>query len=309
MAGIALGLPVLALEQVLGFLVVVEDAGLPVLGRVASAAFLAVAALVAFFVVILAVARDAGGLHLQFRGFGAADATLVAGVALGILVLVAQGKIGFVMVEFGFFPVTFVMAALALFTEVATMAFFLVILLMAGEAFGRQFRLIDISLFRQVAGVALGLAVLTLQGIFGVLVMIEVDLLPPLVVVAGLALDAVTTLVTFFLVDLLVAAVTGQGRLLVGLVLVTFLALDVEVFAADQLELGFFVIEGGFRPLLLVVAVLALAAEMALVTLFVVNFLVAVIAQLGRLTVFALGQVAALALAFLVGAEQLEVSL
>lgn len=136
MAGVALGLPVLALEQVLRFLVVIEDAGLPLLGRMAGAAFLAVAALVAFFVVILAVARDAGGLHLQFRGFGAADSTLVAGVALGILVLVAQRKISFVMIEIGFLPVTFAMAALALFTEFATMAFFLVILLVAGDALG-----------------------------------------------------------------------------------------------------------------------------------------------------------------------------
>jgi len=80
MTGVALGLPVLALEQVFGFLVVIEDVGLPVLSRMTRAAFLAVAALVAFFVVILAVTGDAGGLHLQFRGFWAANTALMAGV-------------------------------------------------------------------------------------------------------------------------------------------------------------------------------------------------------------------------------------
>lgn len=159
-----------------------------------------------------------------------------------------------------------------------------------------------------MAGVAFGLAVLALQRIFGVVIVIEVDLLPPLVVVTGLALDAVSTLMTFFLIDLLVAAVTGQRRFLVGLVFMAILAFDVGVFATKQRELGFLVIEPGFGPLLLVVAVLALGAEMTLVPLFVIDFLVAVIAQLGCLTVFALGQVATLAFAFLVGAEQLEVS-
>lgn len=81
---------------------------------------------------------------------------------------------------------------------------------------------------------------------------------------AGLALGAVAALVTFFLVDLLVAAVTGQRRLLISLVFVTVLALDVGVLAAEQREFCLLVVKAGFRPLLFVVAVLALAAQVSL---------------------------------------------
>ncbi len=60
-----------------------------------------------------------------------------------------------------------------------------------------------------MAGVAPGLAVLPFKRIVSVVIVIEVDILPPLIVVAGLALGTVTSLMTFFLVDFLVAAITG----------------------------------------------------------------------------------------------------
>ena len=129
-----------------------------------------------------------------------------------------------------------------------------------------------------MTGVALGLAMFALQGVVGILVMIEVDLLPSLVAMTGFALGTVASLVPLILIDLLVATVTGQRGLLVGLVLVALLALNVGVLAANQRELGLFVIETGFRPLLLVVAVLAFATEIPLMPLFIVDFLVTVVA-------------------------------
>lgn len=89
MAGIALGLPMLGLERILGFPVVIKDAGFPVLGRVTGATFIAITALVAFLVIILAMTGNTLHVHLQFPGIGTTDTAFMAGLALGILVFVA----------------------------------------------------------------------------------------------------------------------------------------------------------------------------------------------------------------------------
>jgi len=68
------------------------------------------------------------------------------------------------------------------------------------------------------------------------------------------------------------------------------------------------VIEPGFCPLLLVVTAFTLGTQVPLVPLFIINFLMTVIAQLGCLTELELGQMAAFAFAFLVSTQQLELS-
>ena len=147
-AAIALAFPMLALEQVFGFLVVIENAALPILGRVAAAAFFAITPLVPLLVIILAVTGDALGFHLQGLGIGTADTAFMTSLAFGILVLVAQGKLGVVMIEVGILPTALVMAGLAFFAQFAAMAFFLIILLVAGDALRRQLDLINRAFFR-----------------------------------------------------------------------------------------------------------------------------------------------------------------
>ena len=114
-ATITLGLPMLALEQILGFLVMIEGAALPILGGMAGSTFIAVAALVALFVVIFAVTGNALGVDFQVPGIVPADTTLVAGFAFGILVLVAQRELGVVVVKRGGLPASLAVATLALF--------------------------------------------------------------------------------------------------------------------------------------------------------------------------------------------------
>lgn len=89
MAGITLGLSVLCLEGILGFLVVVKDAGLPVFSGVTTSTFIAIATLVAFFLVILAVTGYTLHLQLKFLGLWTADPPFVTGFALGILVFIS----------------------------------------------------------------------------------------------------------------------------------------------------------------------------------------------------------------------------
>jgi hypothetical protein len=138
------------------------------------------------------------------------------------------------VVEIGIFPAALVVATLALLAQFATMAFILIILLVTGNTFGWQLDLIDQPLFRQMTSIALGLPVLPSKRIVGVVIMIEVDLLPPLIVVAGLTLGTVTPLVTLFLVDFLMATITGQRCFLECLVFVTILALNISMFATKQ---------------------------------------------------------------------------
>lgn len=113
------------------------------------------------------------------------------------------------MIKIGILPATLVMTIVTFFPELATVPLFLVILLMASHALGGQLLLIQQSFLRQVAGIALGLAMLALEGISGVLIMKEFNLLPTLVVVAGLAFIPIASFVPLVLVNCLVTAMTG----------------------------------------------------------------------------------------------------
>src|SRR6266571_818466 len=204
-------------ELALVALVVLEGRLLPVLLVVAGLALLAVAALMSLLVVILAVTADAGLRQLFHRRL-AAHPALVTGLALGILVLVAQRVLGvLVVIKIGRLPRLLVVAALALVAERTLVPLLVVVLPVAGDAFARQVLAVE-RLVGSVALVALGIVVLAVQRILGVLVVIEAYFLPAPVVVAGLALDAVAALVAFLLVDLLMARVTVLRRILVFLV-------------------------------------------------------------------------------------------
>lgn len=98
MTGIALGLDMFTLQQVFGFSIMIEGAGLPVFRRVASLALCAITAFVTLVIIVLAVTGHAFHIHLQL-GIRARNPTLVASIALGILVFVAQHKMGIVMIE------------------------------------------------------------------------------------------------------------------------------------------------------------------------------------------------------------------
>lgn len=102
-------------------------------------------------------------------------------------------------------PEFFVMAALTL---VAKLAIMLVILLVAGNALGFQFTLVNRSFCRQVAVVALQLQVLVPQPILGIAVMIKNARLPLFLGMASLALVAIAPFVALLLVILLVAGNT-----------------------------------------------------------------------------------------------------
>ena len=140
-----------------------------------------------------------------------------------------------------------------------------------------------------MAGIALDLPMFSFKCIVSVVIMVKDHLLPSLVIMATLAFAPVTPFMAFFLVNFLVASITGQRGFLIGLVLVTILALNISMFAAKQGKLGLFVIKPGVCPLFLVVAAFALGAKVALVPLFLIVLFVAIIAKLRRLPIFGFG--------------------
>lgn len=159
----------------------------------------------------------------------------MAGLALGILVLITQHKLRIVMIKAGRFPATLVVTGLAFFAQAVAMPFFLIVLLVACDALGRQLRwLIEHAFIRQMAGIAFGLLVLALEGVMRIHIMTEGDFLPAFVVVTGLAFNAVTTLMPFFVINFFVTAITGQRRLLIGIVRMALLALDFSMLATEQ---------------------------------------------------------------------------
>src|SRR5574340_245513 len=265
----------------------------------------AISSLVAFLLVILAVVADAGCVQFFQRLLAghSGHASLVAGIALGIAMLALERILRIlVVIELGGFPVFFGVAALALVAELALVAFFLVILAVARHA-RRQEILFVQRLCRQMAGIAFHLLVLVEQDILGVLVVIEMYFLPATVVMAGFAFFPVASLVPLRLIVLAVAGITLFRSLLEslvkfeGLVKMAFLAFDIRMFAARQLEFGLFVIEGGFLPVLCVMAAAAIKAELAFVHIVL---LMAGVAFGWRLAIFQLGFVATLALGGLV---------
>lgn len=96
-------------------------------------------------------------------------------------------------------------------------------------------------------------------------VVIKANLLPALVVMAGLALGSITPLVPLVLV---VLAVTANARFFgsrVFLVGMTLLAHDIGMLAADQMEICLFMIKAGFLPIFCIMAVAAIIAKLAFV--------------------------------------------
>lgn len=192
MAIVAAYITVLALEQVFRTLVVIEDALLPILVGMASFAFVAIAALVSFLLllIILLVAGNALHFQLQLGGIGPRNSPLVASVALRLLMLVAQWELGIVMVEFRLLPIAIVVAGFAFFSQTSPMPFLLVILLVAGNAFRFQLQFDSGSRYAAfVATLAFRIFVLVAQRKFCI-VMVEAGLLPPALVVTGFAFFA-----------------------------------------------------------------------------------------------------------------------
>ena len=207
---LALGIPVLEFQWILGVLVVIEPnvVPLPALFVVAFVTLVAQVATVSLVVVRFLVAVVA---HLrQLLLIELAGVTLVA---LDLEVLEAQWIFGvLVVIEEALFPVTLLVAIFALLAEIALVRLF-IIFLMAGPAVERQ-RLVFLP--GGMALVALGFLVLILERELGVLVMIEtLGRLPVMCAVAFLALFSQRTAV---LVVLLVTGNAGSFEFLGGLV-------------------------------------------------------------------------------------------
>ena len=144
-------------------------------------------------------------------------------------------------------PILLDMALLAL---VAFLALMFIVFLMAGNARGFQFVVV------QVAGMAIlafGGLVFAAQGVLGVLVMVEQNVLPDFFVVATLAFSAE---LAFVLVVLLMAPQAIHRRVLEYRALVASVALDLIVLAMQR-ETGLVVIEARVIPITLRVAVTA----------------------------------------------------
>jgi len=138
-----------------------------------SLALVAVIPLVAFFLVIFAVASDTSRLQL-LSGCSAGYAFLVASLALGIAVFALKWILGvLVVIEIGGFPALVIVATLAFLAQTSAMAFFLIILAMARHTRHRQFLFIQVPLAGQVAVVALHRLMLAAQGKMGILVVIK----------------------------------------------------------------------------------------------------------------------------------------
>lgn len=95
------GRAMLATQRVLGVVVVIEVAGFPLVRAVATFAFLAEQALVAFAAVIVLLMT---GNAVAWRIFVAHRLVLMASGAFGICVLAGQGKASRGVVKLGFFP-------------------------------------------------------------------------------------------------------------------------------------------------------------------------------------------------------------
>ena len=126
-----------------------------------------------------------------------------------------------------------------------------------------------------MAAVAFRLDMLTRQGIFGVLVVVESRRLPAAFVVATLALVAQPSLVPLFVVVLAMTARAFQGEfLLIQSALVACRAFCLFVLAL-QAEISLLMIKGRLVPRLGRMAFPAFLAEAAFVAVLVVGLAVA----------------------------------
>ena len=169
------------------------------------------------------------------------------------------------------------------FALAAKLAIVLVILLVAGNALGFQFLLVNRPPCRQVAVVALRLQVLVPEPILGITVMIKGNRFPRFLGMASLAFVAIVFFVTPLLIILLVAGnALGFQLLLVNRSLcrqVAFVTFRFQVFI-PELILGIpAMIKGACLPFLLGMTSLAFAAIAPFVALLLIIFLVARVAD------------------------------
>lgn len=160
-AVVTLRLQVLVAQPILGVAVMIKGACLPLLLGMTSLALIAIAPFVALLLVIFLVAGNTLLFQLETQielelAF-ASSITIVARLTLGRLVLVAKRILRVnVMIERQALPAFFVVAVFALLAQPSLVAFLLVVLLVAGGAFIRQFCLINRPFLRQMATVTLG---------------------------------------------------------------------------------------------------------------------------------------------------------
>ena len=181
----------------------------------------------------------------------------MANLALHLGVLAGEREISLVVIKLGrLFPVALGVALGAVGAQgfLVLVVFLVAVVAACGE-------LVFVDPTGGVAGIALGALVFAQQVVLGVTVVVEGDRLPALRVVALLALLAVVTLVLVFL---LVAGVAIVGRVLVLGVLVAILALHVHMLAFER-EVGLVVVNLGFFPIGLGVAISALVSQRTLV--------------------------------------------
>ena len=273
----------LAEQRKFSLLVVIEQEFLPALFVVARFALRPVLALVRFVIVLL-VARYARHLQLVL-----VYVTLVTCRAFNRRQMLAeQRKFGLlVVVEQKLFPVFFSVAGFALRPELALVRL-VVVLLVARHASRLQFVLVQVALMTSSAfnrG-----QVLAQQRKFGLLAMIEQNLLPASIGMAGLALHTELALVRLDIV-LLVATAALQRRLFEFVIAMATRALYIHMFA-QQRKVGFAVVEVGCLPVLFLMAISTLFTQAAFV---LVGLFMATDAFGWRLPVFFLREMAVLA--------------
>lgn len=246
MAVLAFHFRVRELQWILGCPGVIKRRWFPAFVVVASVAGPAKRSLVA---VVGTVALDA-----HCRQF-CLEAILVATAAHRRLVFVVERKFCVpVVIETGIGPAGFLVATLAF---VAKRAFVRIVLQVTGYASGRKLVRIQRP---TVAGIALCGGVLAQQRIAGLARVIELAL-PVFRRMAGLAFLAIAAFVG---VVLAVAGDAGARRILESVIGVTRFALGRRVLSGER-ETGLAVIKFRFLPRFLVMAVVALVAEIAFV--------------------------------------------
>ena len=235
---------------------VIDFAVFPVTLVVAGLAFLA---FLAFMFVVLFMAGDAGRRQLVLE-----QRAGVTGFALGHGMLAAQGILGVpVVIKFRGLPAFFDVTGFTFVTEFTLVSIAVVIFLMAGDA-----RLLEFFHVQDagMAGFTLGRDVFATQHVFRVAVMVKGRDGPVLFSVTGLALFTEASLVAFLVVVDLVAHYAGGSELL--LIQETGVASGTSrqaMFSAQGVFCVLVVVEGDHLPLPVVVAALALGAELALV--------------------------------------------
>ena len=163
-------------------------------------------ALLAFVLVVFLVTGDTGGFELVLE-----QESRVATVALGLDMLAAQDKFCVAaVIKFHGLPAFFHVAELALSAKAALVTFTVIVGFMTRHA--RCFELVP-EQEPGMAAVALGLDVLATQDEFGVAAVDEGRNAPIFFRVAGFALLAKTTFVTFTIIVGLVTGDTGSFQL------------------------------------------------------------------------------------------------